>query len=292
MTDLFDRACEGARSVLARTERRPRVAMILGSGLGAFAQSLEDAQSIPYAEIPGFAATTVSGHDGTLVLGRVGGVEVAVMSGRLHAYEGHGLEAVTLPVRVLRQMGVRYLVVTNSSGGINPAFGAGTMMLISDHINMFGSNPLVGHNDERFGTRFPDMSYAYDPELRAEMRATAAELGVRLEEGVYVGVMGPSYETPAEIRMFGRMGADAVGMSTVPEVIVANHGGLRVVGVSCVANPAAGLEEVRLLHDDVKAAVDKVSAQFVALLRRFVERLGDDDRFDQGAPDWMVEVAP
>lgn len=291
MIDLFERACQGARSVLERVSVRPRTGLILGSGLGAFADALENAVSIPYSEIPGFVAPTVSGHAGCLVIGEVAGEPVAVMSGRIHAYEGHDLDEVTLPVRILRQMGVRRLVVTNSSGGLDPSLGAGTLMLITDHINLTGVNPLVGANEPRFGTRFPDMSYAYDPTLSDEARAAAAEMGQPLAEGVYVGVMGPSYETPAEVRMLHRLGGTVVGMSTVPEVIVANHGGLKVLGFSCISNPAAGLEDEPLYHTDVKAAAQAVSGNFVALLTATLKRIHDaPERFPQSAPEWAIEA--
>ncbi len=272
MSEVLKRANEGAQRVLASTSYRPRIGLILGSGLGAFAESLEDATSTPYAEIPGFVKTTVSGHAGRLVIGRSGDIPVMVMAGRFHAYEGHDLVQVTMPVRVMKQMGVEVLIITNSAGGINAKFPAGTLMLLTDHINMTGNNPLIGPNEDDFGPRFPDQTYVYDPELREQAHAVAAEKGIALQQGVYVGVMGPSYETPAEIRMLRVMGADAVGMSTVPEAIVANHAGMRIVGISCISNPAAGMEPERLDHSDVKATVATVEEQFIDLIRGIIGR--------------------
>ena len=273
MDDVFGRAKDCADFVLGRSAHRPEIGLILGSGLGAFADALEDPVEVDYDEIPGFAQTTVEGHSGRLVLGRVAGLSAVVMAGRYHYYEGHSMEVVTFPVRVMHQMGVRILFVTNSSGGVNPDFGVGELMVIEDHLNLIGANPLVGHNEERFGPRFPDMSYAYDKVLRDEIDGAAADIGLPVQHGVYAGMVGPSYETPAEIRMLRTLGADAVGMSTVPEVIVANHAGMRVAGISCVANKAAGLDAERLTHDDVKASAMSVSERFVQLLQRTLARM-------------------
>ncbi len=288
MADLYDRARDCAAFVLGQTALRPRVGLILGSGLGAFADTIEGGVSIDYASIPGFVETTVQGHDGRLVIGRAEGVEVVVMAGRFHRYEGHDLDVVTFPVRVMRQMGVRYLFVTNSAGGINAAFDVGTLMIIDDHLNLFGGNPLTGENDERFGPRFPDMTEAYSAILRAELDAAAVDIGIEVAHGVYAGLAGPSYETPAEIRMLRVMGADAVGMSTVPEIIAANHGGMIAAGISCVSNKAAGMvADERLSHDHVKAAAQAVGDRFVALLRRVLSRMAASAAYDWSEPEWL-----
>lgn len=288
---VFQRASACATHILSQTSHRPRVGFVLGSGLGAFAESLKDATRIDYTDIPGFYATTVPGHAGQMVLGLCGEIEVVAMSGRFHFYEGHDLDVVTFPVRVLRQMGVRYLFVTNSAGGINPEFEVGDLMIISDHLNFTGNNPLTGANIEGFGPRFPDMSRAYAPELCGEIAAAASDLGVRVRKGVYTGVLGPSYETPAEIRMFRTMGGDAVGMSTVPEVIVANHAGMTVAGISCISNMAAGMLDETLSHDDVKRAARLSSQNFVNLLLRTVERMKESPYYDWDLPEWAVEAA-
>jgi purine-nucleoside phosphorylase len=248
-------------------------AVILGSGLGAFADTLENARAIPYAEIPHFAPSNVSGHAGRLVIGEAGrgdsgpGLTIACMQGRFHYYEGHDMATVTFPVRVLRELGAEFLIVTNVSGGIRSDLMPGTLMLIRDHINLMGDNPLRGPHDNALGPRFPDMTEAYDADLRRLAREVAAAQQFSLSDGVYIAVSGPSYETPAEIRMFAALGADAVGMSTVPEVIVARQLGLRVLGLSLIANAAAGLSPERLSHTDVLAAAEQGTARFVQLLQ-------------------------
>ncbi len=262
-----------ARAILAAAPARPQVGLILGSGLGAFAEGLEGAVRLPYGEIPGFLAPTVPGHKGELVLGRAGGVDVAVMSGRFHYYEHGDMELVAFPIRVMRQLGVRCLLVTNSAGGIDPSFRPGDLMLIEDHLNLTGQSPLLGPNLDFFGPRFPDMSYAYTPEVRAAIEAAAAQRGVKLQRGVYVGLTGPTYETPAEVRMLRTLGGAAVGMSTVAEVIVANHAGMLVGGISCISNQAAGLTEDRLSHDEIKEAADRARDSFVGLLHGTLEEL-------------------
>lgn len=246
--------------------------MVLGSGLGRFADALEDPVAIPYKNIPGFAQSKVIGHAGCLVAGLCGGTPVLVMQGRVHLYEGHPISQVVLPVRTMVATGCKIIIVTNSAGGINADFAPGDLVLITDHINLTGQNPLVGDNDDRLGTRFPDMTSAYDPELRAIAYQQANAEGIPLKEGVYCGLLGPSYETPAEIRLLRAGGSDLVGMSTVPEVIAAVHMGARVLGISCVSNKAAGMGE-KLSHDDVKETASRVSSSLIALLSRIVAAL-------------------
>jgi purine-nucleoside phosphorylase len=251
----------------------PTVGLILGSGLGGFADRLEDRAVVPYNDIPGFAVSTVPGHAGRLVLGRCGAVQCAVMQGRIHFYEGHSARQVAFPARTLVALGARTLVVTNAAGGLHHP--PGTLMLIRDHLNLFPDHPLRGPNDDRVGLRFPDMTRAYPRELRALAREEAAALGIDLAEGVYAGSGGPSYETPAEIRMLEVLGADATGMSTVPEVIAAVHMGARVLGISCITNWAAGLGPGRpLSHDEVTETAEQVREKFEQLLDRIVTRLG------------------
>ncbi len=261
-----------------RTALRPRLAVVLGSGLGGFAAELSDRLEIPYAEIPHWPAATAEGHAGRLIFGRLDGLELAVMAGRAHLYEGYRPDQVVFGVRVLGRLGVRVLVLTNAAGGINPAFARGALVLISDHINLQGSNPLVGPNAEALGPRFPDMTEAYPADLRRTAQAVAAELGIALGEGVYAGVLGPSYETPAEIRYLRAIGADLVGMSTVPEVIAANHMGLRVLALSCVTNPAAGLAPGRLSHQEVLETGERVRGTLVRLLKALLPRLAETVR--------------
>lgn len=258
-----------------RLGRRPEIALILGSGLGDLADQVDEAVAIPYADIPGFAPSTVVGHRGRLVAGRLEGRDVIVFQGRYHAYEGHPPEALGVPVRAASALGARTLVVTCAAGGINRAFGPGTLMLLSDHINLMGRNPLVG--PVRDGeVRFPDLSRAYDPALRALAFDAAAREEIELVEGVYAAVLGPSYETPAEIRMLERLGADAVGMSTVPEVVVARAAGLRVLGIALVTNAAAGLTDQVLDHAEVVAAGAAAAERFQRLVRRTLAGLPDD----------------
>jgi len=270
---IFDRATAAAELVLARTPLRPRVAIVLGSGLGAFAEQIEGATAIPFAEIPHFPQSTVPGHSGRLVIGTIGGAAVAVMQGRVHAYEGYSSEEVTFPVRVLGRMGVAQLVLTNAAGGINPAFRQGQLVLIADHINFSGQNPVAGPNDERLGPRFFDMSEAYSARLRKLAQEAAKSMNLDLEEGVYLSVLGPSFETPAEIRAFRTLGADMVGMSTVQETIAARHMGIEVLGISCVTNMAAGIQAEPLSHEEVMETGRAVEARLAELLRRVVGRL-------------------
>jgi purine-nucleoside phosphorylase len=268
----FDRVEEAAALVRARLVDIPPIAVVLGSGLGAFADRLDDAARVPYTEIPHWPASTVIGHAGTLVCGATAGHRVLTLAGRAHFYEGHDLRTVTFATRVLGRLGVKMLVLTNAAGGINTTFTPGTLMVIDDHINLMGSNPLVGPNDERFGVRFPDMTAVYAPRLRAVADAGAVAAGVAVRHGIYVGLHGPSYETPAEIRYLRAIGADAVGMSTVPEAIVARHMGLEVLGISCITNPAAGVLPEPLHHDEVMEVARRVSGEFMALLEAIVVR--------------------
>lgn len=245
--------------------------IILGSGLGKFAQErLVEQLSIPYEDIPGFPRSTVEGHEGNFVFGKIGATRVLCMSGRFHFYEGYPMEQLILPIRVMAELGVKTLIVTNAAGGINPDFEAGTLMLITDHINFMGTNPLIGPNYKSLGTRFPDMSQAYDPGLIARAEFVARAHNIELRKGVYLATSGPSYETPAEIKAFRALGADAVGMSTVPEVIAARHAGIKVLGISCITNKAAGLSETPLSHREVTETANRVKEKFGLLLEKFI----------------------
>lgn len=262
-----------ARARLAEEGEAPALVAVLGSGLGAFSDTLENCKRIPFGELPGFPEATVTGHAGELVLGEVGGERVAVLSGRVHLYEGHDTAAVVRPLRSLAAWGVKGLLITNASGGIHPDSRPGDLMVITDHINLTGKNPLTGPNEDRLGPRFPDMSNAYARDLQDAIQHAAADARLLLRKGVYAGVLGPSYETPAEVRMLRMMGADAVGMSTVTEVIAAHHAGMRCAGISCITNRAAGLSDVALDHEDVKAVAARSRADFVRLLQVAIPRL-------------------
>lgn len=268
-------AAEDAAARLAERCPAPPVAVVLGSGLGAFADQLTDPVVVPYGEIPHFPKVGVKGHAGRLVVGRLGddGPRVAALAGRVHLYEGHSAAQVVHPVRTLWAWGVKGLMLTNAAGGIKAGWSPGDLMLIVDHINMTGTNPLVGPADPRLGPRFPDMSAAYDPELCDALRAAAKAQGIDLKEGVYTGLAGPSYETPAEIRMLAVLGGDAVGMSTVAEVIAARHAGMRVCGVSCITNLAAGLSAEPLDHTEVEATAGQVRSAFIGLLDDGLRRI-------------------
>ncbi|HEX8473969.1 MAG TPA: purine-nucleoside phosphorylase [Pyrinomonadaceae bacterium] len=270
---LYERAEHAARTIRAQWNEDARVALVLGSGLGAFADSLEDALAVPYAEIPGFARSTVEGHAGRLVLGRVEGVPVVVMQGRFHFYEGYALEDVTFPIRTLGLLGIKTLVLTNAAGGLNNAFTQGSLIIISDHLNLMGINPLLGANDARFGPRFPDMTEVYNHEYQDITIKEAQAMGLELRRGVYAALSGPSYETPAEIRMMRLLGADAVGMSTVPEAIVARHMGIKVLGLSCITNMAAGVLDAPINHDEVIETGARVADTVTNLLRRVIPKL-------------------
>ncbi len=271
---LYEQVQEATTAIQRRTSLKPAVALILGSGLGDLATEIVDAVAVPYAEIPHFARSTVVGHAGRLLLGTLEHVPVVAMQGRFHMYEGYPLPLLTLPVRVMRLVGAHTLIVTNAAGGVNAAYKAGDFMLIRDHINMpglAGSNPLIGPNDERFGTRFPPMAQAYDAELRSLARSVAASWPeVTLHEGVYTMVGGPNYETGAELRFLRMIGTDAVGMSTVPEVLVARHTGMRVVGLSLITNAATGEETAEVNHAEVLTVADVARAKFAALIRGIV----------------------
>ena len=251
----------------------PRVAAVLGSGLGELADEIVQESVIPYEDIPGFPVSTVQGHQGRYVFGRIGEVPVVLMQGRVHYYEGYSMEDVVLPVRLMRRMGAEILILSNASGGLHKEYGAGTLMLITDQISSFVPSPLIGPNAESFGTRFPDMSRIYDPKLQEVFRSTAKRLGIPLREGVYLQASGPQYESPAEIRMFRAMGADAVGMSTTVEAIAAVHAGMRVCGVSCICNPAAGISDRPLSHKEVQEAADAAGPRFRQLMRASIQQL-------------------
>jgi purine-nucleoside phosphorylase len=261
---------EAVRFIGARTALRPAVGLVLGSGLGAFASTLEDATSIPYREIPHFPASTAIGHEGRLVVGTVRGVPVAVMSGRIHFYEGYPIADVVFPIRVLGRMGIKSVVMTNAAGSVNVGFRPGEVMIIGDHINYMGANPLIGPNEDELGLRFFDLSDAYDKALGEIAERACRAAGLTVRRGTYIAFAGPSYETPAEIRMSRIMGADAVGMSTVPEVIAARHMGLRVLGLSCITNMAAGVLEQKLHHDEVLEVGDRMKAQLLDVLQRVI----------------------
>jgi purine-nucleoside phosphorylase len=270
---MFDRVEEAAASIRGRCRVLPETAIVLGSGLGDFADTLVDAIATGYAEIPHWPASQIVGHAGRLVVGTVGGKAVAALSGRVHFYEGHDLGTVVFATRVMGRVGVKRVILTNAAGGINTAFAQGGLMIIDDHINFLGTNPLVGANDDRFGVRFPDMSEVYSRRLRKIADEAAKAKGVPVSHGVYIAVHGPSYETPAEIRAFRTLGADAVGMSTVPEAIAARHMGLEVLGISCITNMAAGVLPQPLVHDEVMETARRVRGAFTALLEGIVERL-------------------
>lgn len=269
----FDRVEAAAAAIRSRCGEPPRVAIVLGSGLGDFADTLPDSVSMPYDSLPNWPRSTVVGHAGKLVIGTIAGCRVAALSGRVHAYEGHDFATITFAVRVMGRLGVRQLILTNAAGGINTDFAQGVLMLIEDHINLMGGNPLVGPNDERFGPRFPDMSSVYSPRLRKVAGEAAAAAGAFVTHGIYAGLLGPSYETPAEIRFLRTAGADAVGMSTVPEAIAARHMGLEVLGISCITNMAAGVLPQPLVHDEVLETAKRVRGSFIALLEQIVARL-------------------
>lgn len=272
MEDTYDRVMEAAAAVRGKSSFKPDLALVLGSGLGALADDVLDAVAIPYGEIPDFPVSTAPGHAGRLILGTLAGRAVAVMSGRVHLYEGYTAQQVAFPIRLLSALGAEALLVTNAAGGINTAFRPGTLMLITDHINLTGQNPLTGPNDRRLGVRFPDMTEAYSPRLQALAREAAQVEGIDLAEGVYLGLRGPSYETPAEIRMARGLGADAVGMSTVMEVIAANHGGMEVAGISCITNMAAGMLAQKLSEEEVIETAAMVRDEFSHLVRGIVAR--------------------
>ena len=270
---IFDRVEEAAGVVRRQCGELPHTAVVLGSGLGDFADTLRDAVTMPYGELPGWPVSRVVGHAGKLVIGSVAGRRVAALAGRVHAYEGHPLDTVVFATRVMGRLGVRELVLTNAAGGVNTGFGRGALMVIDDHINLMGANPLVGDNDDRFGPRFPDMTEVYSKRLRRIADEAAAAKGLSVTHGVYAALAGPSYETPAEIRYLRTIGADAVGMSTVPEAIAGRHMGLEVLGMSCITNMAAGVLPEPLNHEEVLETARQVRGTFIALLEGIIERL-------------------
>lgn len=259
--------------VKAKVDFKPSVALVLGSGLGAFADEIEVVQTLDYRDIDGFPTSTVEGHKGRFVFGYVGKVPVVIMQGRVHYYEGYSMQDVVLPTRLMSLMGAKILYLTNASGGINPSFSAGDFMLITDHISNFVPNPLIGGNIDALGTRFPDMSEVYNKDLRNIIAETAKELDIKIQQGVYVQLTGPSFESPAEIRMLRTLGADAVGMSTVCEAIAANHAGMKVCGISCVANLAAGMTNNPLTHAEVQECADKAAPLFKKLIGKSIENI-------------------
>ncbi len=263
---LYDRVQTAAAAVKSRVATPPQVGLILGSGLGAYGDKLANPTRIPYAEIPHFPESHVVGHKGCLVLGERAGVRCVAMQGRVHMYEGHSAQTVSFPARVLIALGAKVLIITNAAGGLNPSWAPGTLMLIRDHLDMLRDHPLRGPNDDRLGPRFPDMTKAYAPELQALVKDVAGAAGIHVEQGVYVAMPGPTYETPAEVQMLRRLGADATGMSTVPEVIVARHMGARVIGISCITNQAAGISGHELSHAEVTETATRVRATFEQLL--------------------------
>jgi purine-nucleoside phosphorylase len=272
--EIYERVEEAAGRVRALCGRAlPEVAIVLGSGLGDFADTLQDSVVTPYSALPHWATSGVVGHAGRLVVGSVHGRRIAALSGRVHFYEGHDMATVVFATRVMGRLGVKQMILTNAAGGINTGFAQGALMIIDDHINMMGSNPLVGPNDERLGVRFPDMSEVYSRRLRQVANDAARARGIAVTHGVYVAVHGPSYETPAEIRFFRTIGADAVGMSTVPEAIAARHIGMEVLGISCITNMAAGVLPQPLVHDEVMETARRVRGSFISLLEGIIERL-------------------
>ena len=275
-TDLYTRAESAAAFVLSQTALRPKIGLVLGSGLGAFADDFSDAVRIPYAQIPSFPRSTAIGHAGQLVIGKCGGVSVAVMQGRVHLYEGYSAQEVAFPIRVFGRMGIRALILTNAAGGINLDYEQGALVIVRDHINLQGQNPLAGASDERWGPRFPDMTYVYSKRYREIALEEAAKLSIPPREGVYAGLLGPSYETPAEIRSLRAIGADLVGRSTVPEAIAARHMGINILAISCITNMAAGILDEPLNHEEVLETGRRVTGQLVSLLRAVLPRISTD----------------
>src|ERR1044072_3499374 len=269
---LYDRAAQAAHVIQERTGTDAKLAVVLGSGLGDFADEFEDAVALPYQEIPGFVTSTAQGHAGKLVSGKVGVVPVLAMQGRVHDYEGYSLDEVTFPIRTFGLLGIETLILTNAAGGIDVQLTQGALMVISDHLNLMAANPLRGANDDRFGPRFPDMSGVWSRELQELATEEARSLGITTRRGIYAALAGPSYETPAEIHMLRAFGADAVGMSTVPEAIVARHMGLRVLGLSCITNMAAGISEAPINHQEVIETGQRVKESFTQLLRRVIAK--------------------
>src|SRR3954447_15865487 len=275
MTDQFALADGAAQLIFRRSPLRPRVALVLGSGLGAFADSLTDSTTISYTDIPSFPQSTAIGHAGRLIVGNAGQIPVAAMQGRVHQYEGYSAQEVAFPIRVFARMGIKSVILTNAAGGINLGYSQGALVLMRDHINLQGTNPLVGPNDDRFGLRFPDMTHTYARSYREIAREEAAKLGIMLHDGIYAALLGPSYETPAEIEHLRRIGADLVGMSTVAEVIAARHMALNVLAISCVTNMAAGILDQPLSHAEVMETGERVRSVFESLLKAVLPRVAE-----------------
>lgn len=273
MKQVIQKIKESADYIQSKSDLKPAIAIILGSGLGDLADQIEGSVKIPYTEIPHFPVSTVVGHAGQLIIGELEGQIVLAMQGRFHYYEGYPMEDVTYPIRVMKQMGIEKLIVTNAAGAVDPSFVPGDLMLISDHLNLSGANPLIGRNLEEFGVRFPDLSNAYSQSLRSVARKVAKEENIDLKEGVYAFMSGPTYETPAEVRMVRTLGADAVGMSTAPEVIIAVHSGIEVVGISCLTNMAAGILDQPLNHDEVVETSQLAKVRFTTLIKRLLGKM-------------------
>jgi purine-nucleoside phosphorylase len=276
MDNLFTQAETATQSILQRTQLRPRIGLVLGSGLGAFADSLTNPTRIPYSEIPAFPRSTAIGHAGQMVIGKANDVQVTAMQGRVHLYEGYTAQQVAFPIRVFGRMGIRAVILTNAAGGINLNYQQGALVLIRDHINLQGANPLIGSNDDRFGVRFPDMTHAYASDYRKIAQEEATKLGITLQEGIYAALPGPSYETPAEINYLRTIGADLIGMSTVAEVIAARHMEMKVLAISCVTNMAAGIIDQPLSHKEVMETGERVKSSFEALLRAVLPRIAQE----------------
>ncbi len=274
--DDFTHAESAAQFLLSQTPLRPKIGLVLGSGLGAFADELSEATRVPYAQIPAFPRSTAVGHAGQMVIGKAGGIPVAAMQGRVHLYEGYSTKEVAFPMRAFGRMGIRAAVLTNAAGGINLEYKQGALVILTDHINLQGQNPLVGPNDDRFGPRFPDMTQAYWKPYRAIALEAARKLGKTVYQGVYAGLLGPSYETPGEIRYLRAIGADLVGMSTISEVVAARHMGIRILAISCVTNMAAGILDQVINHEEVLETGERVKGNFVALLRAVLPEIAKD----------------
>ncbi len=272
---MYNNMLETVEYLTRTANSHAKIGIILGSGLGGLVDKMEEKLEVDYMDIPNFPVSTVEGHEGKLVFGKISGVEIIAMQGRFHFYEGYSMQEIVYPIYVMRQLGLEKLIISNAAGGINRGFKAGTLMIIEDHINMFGTNPLIGRNDERFGPRFPDMTEVYKRSLIDIARQTATELGIDYEQGIYIGTTGPSYETAAEIRAFSVLGADAVGMSTVPEAIVANYLGIDVLGISCITNMATGLADTMHSHEEVVKTAKKVEENFCNWVENIVEKLGE-----------------
>jgi purine-nucleoside phosphorylase len=273
MNNMYEKVMESVQYIESKISQKPEIGIILGSGLGNLTDMVENKEYIDYKDIPNFPESTVKGHEGRLVFGTLKGVKVLFMQGRFHYYEGYTMKEVTYPVYVMKKLGIEKLIVTNACGGINTSFEPGTIMLIKDFINLMGTNPLIGSNDERFGPRFPDMSEPYSIELISKAKESALQLEIEVKEGIYAGFMGPYYETAAEIVMIGRMGADAVGMSTVPETIAANYLGMKVLGIACITNMATGIQTVKHSHERVVEIANRTSIKLCSLVARTIEVL-------------------